>query len=382
MRTIAVIAAAFALLFSQTLHAEINVGVEASGSFWWVLHEEVQNGELQAGTKDKAAQEASGFNFKQGRLGLHLGSGNGKWEGVFRVRLEERTDIIDCYGVYHAAPWMNFYVGQMKIPSTREVLTKDYLIDFVNRTSFGKNVGDFALAKTPYISSLMNAWSYNRDMGIAVKGEVPDRESAFLRYFVMIGNGAGAGRYAGGNESSEFYYANNFGDYYYGGRVEISPVSWFMLGGHMSKNKHEDTIVQDKKTVVDLEREVWTADVLVTAPWGTRVYGFYGEGWMEDYFFSQNYEFDYEGWGVWLVQELFDGKLELAVRYDTFTTEFQKDDYPVEQLNTTYGINWMPNPAFRLQLNYLDKETECDYREDLDDNLLVMNMQFIFDTWK
>ncbi|MFO8055928.1 MAG: porin [bacterium] len=381
-RSVWIATGVFVLLFSQALDAGIKAGLEANAGFWWVLQEEVENGELQAGTRDTAAQEASGFNFKQGRLGVHFGTDNGKLEGVFRIRLEERMDIIDCYGIFHAAPWMSFYVGQMKIPSTREVLKRDHMTDFVTRTTFAQNVGDFSLAKTPYISSLMNAWSLNRDLGIAVKGQVPDRESPFLNYYVMVGNGAGAGRYTGGKESSEFFYTNNFGDYYYGGRLEISPWDWLMVGGHMSRNRHEDAIIQDKKTVVDLEREVWTADLELRAPWGTRLYGFYGEGWMEDYFFSQDYEFDYHGWGCWLVQELMDGKLELAARYDTFTTEFQKDGYPVSRNNTTYGINWRPNPSFRLQVNYKHKETECDYMEDLDDDLLVMNMQYIFDTWQ
>ena len=38
------------------------IGFEATASFWWTMHEEVQNGLVQAGSGDRADGHASGFS--------------------------------------------------------------------------------------------------------------------------------------------------------------------------------------------------------------------------------------------------------------------------------------------------------------------------------
>ncbi len=355
--------------------------VEANASFWILFKEEVENGIVQAGSNDDAVEEASGFNFKQGRIGFLMLSPDKKYEGLIRLRLEERTDVIDFWGAYHYAPWLNAYIGQMKIPSTFEVLQRDHMTDFISRTTFAQNVGDFALAKTPYISSLMNTKSHNRDLGLSVKGTIPYQDRDFVRYFIMVSNGTGAGNYIGGKESSEVFYTNKLGDFHYGARLEVCPLPWVTLGAHASRNIHNDSILQDKKTTVDLERQVWSADIQVTTPWGTRLSGFYGEGWMDDYFNSTDYEFDYSGWGIWLVQGFQQDKYEVGLRYDNFTTEFMDDDNEVEQNNFTAGLNYRPSPYVRFQLNYIWKDTVDEYEDDLKDDIVYMNVQFMFDRW-
>ena len=54
------------------------VAVEANTSFWVTLHEEAQNGQDQPGSDDEAAQTASGFNFKQGRVAFTFASTDGR----------------------------------------------------------------------------------------------------------------------------------------------------------------------------------------------------------------------------------------------------------------------------------------------------------------
>jgi len=353
--------------------------IEADTSFWWTINEQVENGVIQSGSGDAAADTASGFNFKQGRLGFLIQSPDGKVEGLIRIRLEERTDIIDFWGAYHFAPWASVYVGQMKVPSTAEVLAPDHLTDFISRTTFGQNVGDYALSRTPYISSFMAVKSYNRDMGVALKGTLPDRNDPRFTYFLMVSNGIGSNNYIGGRESSEFLYTNEFGDYFYGVRLEGRPWSFLTVGAHYSTNSHDNVLIQDKKTVVDLRREVWSADTELRFPFGLRVAGFYGQGTMDDFFNSQSYRFDYGGWGAWAIQSLLDNRLELGLRYDSFTAEFQEDGNETAQNHWTYGVNWMPNPYLRLQLNYEWKDTVNEFTSDLDDDILYMNIQFLFD---
>jgi len=200
--------------------------IGANLSFWWTIQEQIENGIKQPGTNKPAAQEASGFDFKLGRFYVDFLSPEGKVEGLVNIRLEKRVDILDFWGAYHPADWFNVYVGQMKIPSTHEVLVPDNLTDFISRASFNKVVGNYALAATTFTSPFMGLQSYNRDLGVAFKGALPDKDKPAFTYFLMVSNGIGGNTYVGGNESSEFLAANNFGDYFYGLRLDGFLGEW------------------------------------------------------------------------------------------------------------------------------------------------------------
>lgn len=372
---------AIALLVSPSVvTAEApKVGIEANTSFWWIIDEEVENGLLQAGSMDDAADRASGFNFKQGRIAFSFESPRGTVEALIRIRLEERTDIIDFWGAFHAAPWLNISIGQMKIPSTAEVLTEDHRLDFISRTTFGQNVSDYSLSRTPYISSIMAVKSYDRDLGMALKGNYPNAEAPFLGYFLMVANGIGANKYIGGRESKEFLFTNTFGDFYYGLRLELTPIHRITVGTHYSVNKHDDVALDERGPVFDLDRNVWTADVRAELPWGQRIIGFYGNGEMDDFWEAQRYRFDFDGWGLWTIQPLLTNRIELGLRFDTATTEFNRDGNETTQKNWTVGVNYCPETYLRLQLNYVMKETVNDFEPDIDDDIIFLNAQFLFD---
>jgi hypothetical protein len=373
--------AAFALLTIPLAGAAETpkIGVQANTSFWWILDEEVENGLIQAGSGDDAADRAAGFNFKQGRIAFSFESPRRNIELFIRLRLEERTDVIDFWGAYHIAPWLGVSVGQMKIPSTAEVLTEDHALDFVSRTIFGRLVGDYALSRTPYISSVMAVKSYDRDLGIAFRGRYPNGEAPLLGYFLMVSNGIGANKYIGGRESNEFLFTNKFGDFYYGARLELTPVRPVTVGLHYSMNRHDEAALGERGPVYDLDRRVWTVDLATELPWGQRLEGFYGNGGMDDFLESQPYRFDYDGWGLWSLQPLFDGLIELGLRYDAFTTEFQEDGNETSERNWTMGMNVHSEEYLRLQLNYVYKKTVNEFEPDIKDNILLINFQFLFD---
>jgi len=352
--------------------------IEANTSFWWILDEQAENGLLQGGSGDEAADRASGFNFKQGRLAFSFKSRGGRVETLLRLRLEERTDIIDFWGGYHPSSSVGFYIGQMKIPSTAEVLAADHALDFVSRSTFGQNVCDYSLSRTPYISSVMASKSYDRDLGMAVKGTLPGPGEAVLDYFIMAGNGIGANKYIGG-DADEFVYTNRFGDYYYGMRLELAPIPRLKLGGHASWNRHDDMALDKRGPVFDIDRSARSCDIGAVLPWRQRINGFYGSGVMKDYWDSIGYRFDYSGWGLWTMQPLLGDRIELGIRYDVFSTEFNSSGSVTDQNNWTFGVNFSPEKYLRLQLNYVVKDTVDDFEPDRDDNILFMNFQFLYD---
>jgi hypothetical protein len=359
-------------------------GFDATASFWWTIHEEVQNGLEQQGSSDRAADHASGFAFRHGRLTFALESSGGELELLVRIRLEERTDIVDFYGGWKPAPPFHLLVGQMKIPSTAEVITPYEDLDFATRSRFGQLAGDYSLTRTPYISSVMAAKSYDRDLGIAIKGSWEgDRHSGderpLARWFLMVGNGLGANRYIGGSANEEFLFTNSIGDMYYGARLEISPVSALNAGVHGSFNQHNDASLGEHGPVFDIERSTWTMDIDAVLPWMQRIYAFYGQGDMDDYFDAQRYLFDYSGYGIQTVVPTGDF-LELALRFDRFVSESGRDGNEMVEDNWTGGINFSPMEHLRLQLNYTYKKATNEFESDIDDNILLLNFQFYFDT--
>jgi len=353
--------------------------VESSASFWWTAYEQVQNGLIQQGSGDRADDYASGFTFINGRIAFILGSPDGDLQLLTRIRLEERTDIVDFYGGWTPSTLFRLYIGQMKFPSTGEVLTPYDELDFATRSTFGRRLGDYSMTRTPYISSVMAAASYGRDLGVAVKGSYQPRGTWRVGWFLMAGNGTGANKYIGGYEADEFLFTNSFGDMYLGGRIEISPVTWLTAGAHAGRNSHSDVSLGDRGPVMDIKRKAWTADLSAGRPGEPRLYAFYGSGDMDDYFDAQRYLYDYSGWGVQGVWPLRAWGLELALRFDRFTWESNGDGNETVQDNWTGGINWAPAEYLRLQMNYTDKNTTNEFESDIDDNILLLNFQFAFD---
>jgi hypothetical protein len=356
------------------------IGLEATTSFWFTAHEEVENGLLQAGSLDPADDVASGFNFRQGRLAVRFTSDDGAIEGLLRVRFEERTDIIDFWGLYHPAPGLSVAIGQMKIPSTGEVLVPDHQLDFITRSALGRTICDWALSRTPYISPVMAVKSYDRDLGLSLRAEWPPhdpRASAFL----MVSNGLGAGRYVGGTESQEFAYTNSPGQYFYGARAEVRPLAeGLVLGAHGSLNRHDDMALDPRGPVVDLDRRVWSADVVATLPWRQRAYGFYAAGEIDDTWGNARYQYDYSGWALSTFWQPGAAPLEVGLRYDEQTSGYRQVADEVVDRHWTFGVNWRPRPVLRLQANYVAKETVNPSSPDLDDDIFILNVQFTFDT--
>ena len=158
-------------------------------------------------------------------------------------------------------------MGQFKIPSTYEVALSPGDLDFASRTLFSSVVADYSLSRSPSLASprFYGVRSHDRDMGLGLKGRL-----GVGRCALMVGNGLGANRFVGGREAKEAVVANDFGAYFYGLRVDLGreigePLapfrgSSFQAGGHVNWNRHPDVLLDDERTVVDLDRRSWSVD--------------------------------------------------------------------------------------------------------------------------
>jgi hypothetical protein len=373
------------LLMSLPDHSHAGrLDIEGSMSLWWNIYEENENGIRQARTQKPAADVASGFNLKQGRVSLNYEDTKRPIGARIQIRLEERIAILDGYGIWRPTRFLHLYLGQMKVPSTYETLISDNDLDFISPSTLSKNLTDWSLSRAPYYSAFYGSRSYNRDLGIGIKGGLGSASDADLvSYFLMAGNGLGANLFIGGRESKEFVFSNNFGDYFYGMRFDISPLRWFSLGGHYSRNRHDNMLYNDGKTVFDLDRYSWSTDLRLGIQ-RVQFIAMYGAGKVDDeYFYAESKSLEYSGYEarflIWLMPERF----QLGARYDTYTRRFLESGNLPDESNLTFGINFIPTHDIRLQLNYVLKKTEEDIEPDLDDNILFLNFQYSFnaDGW-
>ncbi len=369
-------------LFVKTVYADPSVFIGGELSLW-CAYEENENGILQEDTNDEAAEITSGFNLKRGRVGFDYEDLQYHLDARLQIRLEERVDILDAYGAWGPVDWFRLAVGQMKIPSTYEVLTSGADLDFITRSTISGNIGDWSLSRTFSYSSFYGNESYYRDLGIAVSGLIgPRKKTELVKYFFMAGNGLGHSLYIGGSESKEFIVSNDFGDYFYGARLDLLPLDGITMGGHYSINEHDDMLFNDENTVFDLDRSSWSVDVrLDFTP--VRIAGMYGAGVIDDdYFHTGLTNLEYSGWETKILYQLLSDQLELGARYDTYSYESQESGNTIDENHWTFGVNYIPAPLLRLQFNYIRKETEDDknIELDLDDDIFFINFQLRFRT--
>lgn len=155
----------------------------------------------------------------------------------------------------------------MKIPSTYEVGQSDTNLDFATRNKFSEEVVNWSLSKSPSsISAFTSVQTQSRDTGIGITAEYRG-----LKLYTYAGNGLGANMFVGAEEKKQTVYTNSPGDMFYGVRgdadilrflsIHDNVISSVVLGGHASRNKHDNFLYNDTRTVLDMDRFSWSTDI-------------------------------------------------------------------------------------------------------------------------
>jgi hypothetical protein len=358
------------------LDAYANLNIDGSTSVWWTIYEQNENGIIQQGSLDKSSEVASGFNIKQSRLTFDYNDDRNSMNAKTQVRFEERVAILDCYISWEQSRYCQLYAGQMKIPSNYEALTADDKLDFISRNNISKNIADWSLSRPPYFSPFYGNRSDYRDIGFGLKGNLGSGNLA--SYFLMISNGLGANLSIGAKESKEYIVSNNFGEYFYGARVDLSPMKWLKIGGHYSLNKHDNMLYNDGKTVLDLDRQSWSSDIGLIFPF-VQIRAMYAKGEVnDDYFHADLSNLRYSGWETKLICDVLKDKLQLGIRYDKYTERYFGEGTQTDQDSLTLGCNFAPIPNVRLQLNCVVKTTDSETKPNPNNNILFLNFQYYF----
>lgn len=348
--------------------------IHGYAQLWWTAYEELQNGLRQAGSNDLAQQEVSGFSLRRARVSLQDTLAGGQARFKIEVLFEKSARLTDCFLAAQLADGMELLFGQMKIPSTYEVMAPTSRTDFIERASVSALSADWALSRTPFISTFMGNRAYLRDVGAAVVGRLGQ-----VRYRAMVGNGLGANLFVGGQQNKEFIHTNGLWNWFYGLRLDAALRDWLAVGGHANLNRHDDMMFNDTRTVIDLHRRSWSADALVKLPRRTRLRGLYAGGVVDDdYYPDGKRNFEYAGYEVKALHWLQPEQLEIGLRFDRYEYEFSESGDRVVQDSWTAGANYYWGQEIKVQANYIWRQTDQQYEPDLDDDALLVNVQFAF----
>lgn len=356
---------------------------------WWSLYDEVTNGLRHPITLEEAPDEASGFSIYRARLRATVEKG--RVTGTVSVRLDGSPPaLLDAYfSVPVLARHLGLWAGQMKIPSTYEVLVSGAKWDFLTRSRFSENVVDFSLSRGPIASAyqFFGAKAYQRDLGFALKGKISSKGLSG-DYFLMIGNGLGANRFIGGKEKKQEIFANSLGDYLYAARVtfgtdEQSPGKnerrkpiQARAGGHVSWNHHPNVLLDDERSVMNIKRRSWSVDAHTSIYNLLKLTGMYGEVIVDDDFDDDGkIDYKFDGWELKAIATLKPNLLDVGFRYDVFTDEYYENGAENTYRAYTFGIDYSAPHNIRLQLDYKFKQFESDVDLDLDENVLVLAAQ-------
>lgn len=358
------------LALAPALRAEENPALPKIYGYlqtWWTIYEQVENGIRQEGSSDPAAQEAFGFSLARARVGLSQSFLDDSLGFKLEVKLEEGVEPLDYYIYYKPFPFLNLYLGQMKIPSTYEVLQSDSQLDFISRTQISDRIPDWSLSRDPIVfdaTSMTGILTRSRDLGLALKGQF--REEKF-QYFLMMSNGLGANRFISGREKKGFFVSNGPGNMFYGLRLEAKPLSFFSanrylsfltIGGHFNYNHHPNMLYNDERVVFDLNRISYSGDLRAELPYRLFFTGLYAGGKADNSEGSSETDYRYQGYELKAMEKLFPEKLELGFRYDHYWYKFSNSNTAINQQKWTLGANYYPYKLIKIQLDYVLKETD------------------------
>lgn len=350
----------------------------------WLRYEGFENGLRQGQTKQKAAQEASGFSFKQARLAVDYERPD--WGLRLEVRFVPQVNLTDAY-FYYAIMKQILVVqaGQMKIPGTYEQGVGDRELDFPTRSLFSEQSVDYNLSRHPSLSSPMQGnRGQGRDIGLKLRGRF-----SIWDYEYYVGNGLGANMGVGAEEDNQYFYANRFGDFLYATRQSLdfarllpqaarTILPKLAIGGHYSTNTHMGAVlVSDKRSIVNVSREVRSCDLQIGLTRYLTLSGLYGTVHVDDDFdFDNKRDYLAYGWEAKAVGMILPQTLYLAFRVEGYNDSYESNGAWDRRLALSANLSYRVfDNHLRFDLYYRHKRLYSQKVHDIFDDLWLLALQ-------
>jgi phosphate-selective porin OprO and OprP len=272
-----------------------------------------------------------GFDIRRARLDLK-GNMSPYWGYRLQFDFANTPKLIDGYVELKLNNYLNFIVGQMKIPLSAENMMQTNNIELIE---FSQVVLNLAARKGDVIGDQNGA-----DIGVQIAGTLLKiHDKPFLEYKAGIFNGAGINTLADNNENKDL-----------AGRLIVHPIEGLNIAGEYYKGvaRINDTTKGDRNRYGCDLTYAWK-NLLVRSEY---IFG-------KDPTIDKKYkhpETNKEGFYIQAGYYFFKKKILLLAKYDYFKPNIAKSNN-----NSNWyviGANYNFNANTRLQVNYTFKEEE------------------------
>jgi hypothetical protein len=148
------------------------------------------------------------------------------------------------------------------------------------------------------------------------------------------------------------------------------------VGGHLALNHHPDLVLDDRRTVLDLERRSFSVDLRIGLTDFVRLTGMFGAGVvLDDFDADERDDYQYRGWEGSAVVMPLPGLLHFAYRYEGYADERYENGIVDVLHGFTLGATVFPLDMLRLSLNYKWKRLDSEQEPEIDDDALLLLMQ-------
>ncbi|MCK9414343.1 MAG: OprO/OprP family phosphate-selective porin [Prolixibacteraceae bacterium] len=289
-----------------------------------------------------------GFDIRRARLGVK-GNISPYWSYRVQFDLAGTPKLIDAYAELKVNDYLNFTLGQAKIPFSLENLTSSNKLELIDRSQ----AVEALVARGKDVGGNQNG----RDLGIQVGGIIlKQKDRSVLDYRLGVYNGSGINT-ADNNENKG-----------YAARLIVHPVAGLDISGALYNGSRfipevkTGTVVTTPSKNVDRNRYGFDLnyDLNNLAVRGEYIHGTDDKINREGYYFQAGYYF-------------LERKLQLLAKYDFYDT----DKAVAKNASTWYvlGANYNFNPNTRLQFNYTFKQEEGT---SINNNLASIQFQIGF----
>jgi phosphate-selective porin len=280
-----------------------------------------------------------GFDIRRARLDLK-GNISPYWGYRLQVDFAASPKLLDAYVEVKLNDYLNFTVGQTKIPFSLENLTASNKLELIDRSQ----VVEALVARGKDVIGNQNG----RDIGIQLGGTVIKINGRpFFDYKAGIFNGSGINTLTDKNENKDL-----------AGRIIFHPVKGLDFSG-----AYYDGVVNIGDTSNN-GRNRYSFDMS---------YDWKNLSIRSEYIHGKDADKKKEGYYVQAGCYLFQKKLQLLAKYDYYDPDISKTDN-----NSTWyviGANFIYNANARLQVNYTFKDEEG---ASTNNNVLTLQLQIGF----
>ena len=291
--------------------------------------------------------KVNGFDIRRARLDIKSNV-SPYWGYRLQFDVANSPKVLDAYAELKLKDYLNFQLGQFKVPYSIEGLTLSNKYEFIDASL----VVDALTARK--IDVIGDQQGY--DIGLQAGGSfVKINDLNLIEYKVGIFNGSGLN------------VADNLKEKDVVGRLVFHPIKGIDFGGFAYKGYGFYNSNSSKTTKVDVhDRNRYGAELSAE---------FKAASFKAEFIEGKDGNILRNGYYVAVGYFLLPQKLQILAKYDTYDPNIGKDNTKDHLANYTGVVNYNFNPTTRIQVGYTVKKEEA---KEIKNNQIAVQLQVGF----